>query len=56
MRILVFDPHGGGAFSGNYPSKVDRSVAYAARYTAKNLFAAGLCKRVTDPNLDSNNV
>lgn len=40
-------PHGGGAFSGKDPSKVDRSAAYAARYIAKNLVAAGLCKRVT---------
>ena len=38
-------PHGGGAFSGKDPSKVDRSAAYAARYVAKNLVAAGLCKR-----------
>src|SRR5512147_2233262 len=35
--------HGGGAFSGKDPSKVDRSAAYAARYVAKNLVAAGLC-------------
>ena len=35
-------PHGGGAFSGKYPSKVDRSAAYAARYVAKNVVAAGL--------------
>ena len=37
--------HGGGAFSGNDPTKVDRSAAYAARWVAKNLVAAGLCKR-----------
>ena len=35
--------HGGGAFSGKDPSKVDRSAAYMARYIAKNLVAAGLC-------------
>lgn len=37
--------HGGGAFSGKDPSKVDRSAAYMARYMAKNLVAAGLCER-----------
>jgi S-adenosylmethionine synthetase len=37
--------HGGGAFSGKDPSKVDRSAAYMARYVAKNLVAAGLCSR-----------
>jgi S-adenosylmethionine synthetase len=37
--------HGGGAFSGKDPSKVDRSAAYMARYVAKNLVAAGLCER-----------
>jgi S-adenosylmethionine synthetase len=37
--------HGGGAFSGKDPSKVDRSAAYAGRYVAKNLVAAGLAKR-----------
>ena len=37
--------HGGGAFSGKDPSKVDRSAAYAARYVAKNIVAAGLAKR-----------
>lgn len=37
--------HGGGAFSGKDPTKVDRSGAYAARYIAKNIVAAGLCKR-----------
>ena len=40
-------PHGGGAFSGKDPSKVDRSAAYAARYVAKNIVAAGLAKRCT---------
>jgi S-adenosylmethionine synthetase len=38
-------PHGGGAFSGKDPSKVDRSAAYAARYVAKNVVAAGLAKQ-----------
>ncbi len=38
-------PHGGGAFSGKDPSKVDRSAAYAARYVAKNVVAAGLANR-----------
>jgi S-adenosylmethionine synthetase len=38
-------PHGGGAFSGKDPTKVDRSAAYAARYVAKNLVAAGLAER-----------
>lgn len=37
--------HGGGAFSGKDPTKVDRSAAYAARYTAKNIVAAGLAKK-----------
>jgi S-adenosylmethionine synthetase len=37
--------HGGGAFSGKDPSKVDRSAAYAARYVAKNVVAAGLADR-----------
>ena len=37
--------HGGGAFSGKDPTKVDRSAAYAARYIAKNLVASGVCKR-----------
>lgn len=37
--------HGGGAFSGKDPSKVDRSASYMARYIAKNIVAAGLCKR-----------
>jgi len=40
-------PHGGGAFSGKDPSKVDRSAAYAARYLAKNVVAAGLAHRCT---------
>ena len=40
-------PHGGGAFSGKDPTKVDRSAAYAARYLAKNLVAAGVAKRCT---------
>jgi S-adenosylmethionine synthetase len=38
-------PHGGGAFSGKDPTKVDRSAAYAARYLAKNIVAAGLARR-----------
>ena len=38
-------PHGGGAFSGKDPSKVDRSAAYAARYVAKNIVAAGLSQK-----------
>ncbi|MNW49745.1 S-adenosylmethionine synthase [compost metagenome] len=38
--------HGGGAFSGKDPTKVDRSAAYAARYVAKNLVAAGLADKV----------
>jgi S-adenosylmethionine synthetase len=38
-------PHGGGAFSGKDPSKVDRSAAYMARYVAKNVVAAGLAKK-----------
>ncbi len=40
-------PHGGGAFSGKDPTKVDRSAAYAARYLAKNVVAAGLARRCT---------
>jgi S-adenosylmethionine synthetase len=40
-------PHGGGAFSGKDPTKVDRSAAYAARYLAKNVVAAGLSSRCT---------
>jgi len=39
-------PHGGGAFSGKDPTKVDRSAAYVARYVAKNLVAAGLATKV----------
>ena len=39
-------PHGGGAFSGKDPSKVDRSAAYAARYLAKNIVAASLADNV----------
>jgi len=38
-------PHGGGAFSGKDPSKVDRSAAYGARYVAKNVVAAGLAEK-----------
>ena len=40
-------PHGGGAFSGKDPTKVDRSAAYAARYLAKNVVAAGMARRCT---------
>jgi S-adenosylmethionine synthetase len=40
-------PHGGGAFSGKDPSKVDRSAAYAARYVAKNIVYAGIAERCT---------
>ena len=40
-------PHGGGAFSGKDPTKVDRSAAYVSRYLAKNVVAAGLAKRCT---------
>ncbi len=40
-------PHGGGAFSGKDPTKVDRSAAYAARYLAKNVVAAGLAQKCT---------
>ena len=42
-----YAPHGGGAFSGKDPSKVDRSAAYMARYIAKNLVAAGVAEEVT---------
>jgi S-adenosylmethionine synthetase len=42
-----FAPHGGGAFSGKDPSKVDRSATYMARYIAKNIVAAGLAKKCT---------
>ena len=38
-------PHGGGAFSGKDPTKVDRSAAYAARYLAKNIVSAGVSER-----------
>ena len=50
-RKIIVDPyggsarHGGGAFSGKDPSKVDRSAAYAARYVAKNIVAAGLAEK-----------
>ena len=40
-----YAPHGGGAFSGKDPTKVDRSAAYAARHAAKNVVAAGLAKK-----------
>ncbi len=40
-----FCPHGGGAFSGKDPTKVDRSASYMARYICKNLVASGVCKR-----------
>ena len=40
-----YAPHGGGAFSGKDPTKVDRSAAYAGRYVAKNIVAAGLADR-----------
>ena len=40
-------PHGGGAFSGKDPTKVDRSAAYASRYLAKNIVAAGLSTQCT---------
>ncbi|MCG3024266.1 methionine adenosyltransferase domain-containing protein, partial [Escherichia coli] len=40
-----FARHGGGAFSGKDPSKVDRSAAYAMRWVAKNIVAAGLARR-----------
>ncbi|MDA0824160.1 MAG: methionine adenosyltransferase domain-containing protein, partial [Proteobacteria bacterium] len=40
-------PHGGGAFSGKDPTKVDRSAAYAARYLAKNVVAAGISNKCT---------
>ncbi len=42
-----YAPHGGGAFSGKDPTKVDRSAAYAARYLAKNVVASGLAERCT---------
>lgn len=40
-------PHGGGAFSGKDPTKVDRSAAYAARYLAKNVVASGMASKCT---------
>jgi len=40
-------PHGGGAFSGKDPTKVDRSAAYVARYLAKNVVASGMAERCT---------
>jgi len=40
-----YAPHGGGAFSGKDPTKVDRSAAYAARYAAKNIVAAGMARK-----------
>jgi len=40
-----YAPHGGGAFSGKDPTKVDRSAAYVARYIAKNIVAAGLAEK-----------
>src|SRR2546429_9734829 len=48
-----YAPHGGGAFSGKDPTKVDRSAAYAARYLAKNVVAAGLAGRCTIPIADA---
>jgi S-adenosylmethionine synthetase len=42
-----YAPHGGGAFSGKDPTKVDRSAAYAARYLAKNVVAAGVADKCT---------
>jgi S-adenosylmethionine synthetase len=42
-----YAPHGGGAFSGKDPSKVDRSACYAARYASKNVVAAGLADKIT---------
>ena len=49
----VFAPHGGGAFSGKDPTKVDRSGAYMARYIAKNLVAAGLCEKPVMVEVDT---
>ena len=43
--MCIRDRHGGGAFSGKDPSKVDRSAAYACRYVAKNIVAAGIADR-----------
>ena len=45
-----YAPHGGGAFSGKDPTKVDRSAAYAARYLAKNVVAAGLAPALHHPD------
>ncbi len=44
-----YAPHGGGAFSGKDPTKVDRSAAYAARYLAKNVVAAGIAAKLHHP-------
>ena len=44
-RKIIVDTHGGGAFSGKDPTKVDRSAAYAARWVAKNVVAAGLARK-----------
>merc|ERR1719451_175376 len=44
-RKIIIDTHGGGAFSGKDPTKVDRSAAYACRWMAKSVVKAGLCKR-----------
>ena len=44
-KFVIGGPHGGGAFSGKDPTKVDRSAAYYARYIAKNIVAAGLARR-----------
>ena len=46
-------PHGGGAFSGKDPTKVDRSAAYASRYLAKNVVGAGLADRVRDRRFEA---
>jgi S-adenosylmethionine synthetase len=45
--VWLAAPHGGGAFSGKDPTKVDRSAAYACRYLAKNVVAAGLAEKCT---------
>ena len=45
MALWEIPAHGGGAFSGKDPTKVDRSAAYMARYVAKNIVAAGLARR-----------
>jgi len=42
-------PHGGGAFSGKDPTKVDRSAAYVSRYLAKNIVAAGVSDKCLNP-------